>query len=124
MLMVLVEAAVAGDWVGLMVSDKEERQGTDFREVRERQAINMREANEKKGLGIRGRQVSVMEDGREKPAGREVVEVVGLQCLQEELLLCTEQLTSTLKRCNISYYAATSVGTWVNCVKLHEFSCF
>ena len=99
MLMVLVEAAVAGDWVGLMASDREETQGISFREVRERQAIGMREAKEKKGL-TKGRQV---EGGREKPAGnlREVVEGEGLQCLQEELALCTDQLTSSLKRCNI-----------------------
>ena len=98
MLMVLVEAAVAGDWVGLMASDGEERQGTSFREVRERQAIDMREAKEKKGL-TKGRQ----EEGREKPASnlREAVEGEGLQCLQEELALCTDQLTSSLKRCNI-----------------------
>ena len=98
MLMVLVEAAVAGDWVGLMASDGEERQGTSFREVRERQAIDMREAKEKKGL-TKGRQ----EEGRENPASnlREAVEGEGLQCLQEELALCTDQLTSSLKRCNI-----------------------
>ena len=85
MLMVLVEAAVAGDWVGLMASDnKEERHTTNFREVRERQAIT----TEKKGR-----------KGRERLAGGLREEEEGLQCLQEELLLCTDQLTSTLKRC-------------------------
>ena len=94
-LMVLVEAAVAGDWVGLMASDKEERQG--IRVVRERQAISMREVKNKKGKGNH-----VMD----KSAGdlREAVEAGGLQCLQEELLLCTDQLTSTLKRLKISYH--------------------
>ena len=105
MVMVLVEAAVAGDWVGLMALDKEARQGTDFKEVRERQAIILRETKAMKGLSIReakGRRV--MADGRENPADglREAdVEGEALQCLQEELLLCTDQLTSTLKRCNI-----------------------
>ena len=94
-LMVLVEAAVAGDWVGLMASDKEERQG--IRVVRERQAISMREVKNKKGKGNH-----VMD----KSAGdlREAVEAGGLQCLQEELLLCTDQLTGTLKRLKISYH--------------------
>ena len=94
-LMVLVEAAVAGDWVGLMASDKEERQG--IRVVRERQAISMREVKNKKGKGNH-----VMD----KSAGdlREAVEAGGLQCLQEELLLCTDQLTSTLKRLKILYH--------------------
>ena len=93
MLMVLVEAAVAGDWVGLMAFDKKQGQGTHFREVKERQIINMRES--------KGR---LMENAREKPADdvRETVESEGLQCLQEELLLCTDQLTSTLKRYKIS----------------------
>ena len=96
-LMVLVEAAVAGDWVGLMAFDKEERQGTSIREVRERQAISMREVKNKKGKGNH-----VMD----KSAGdlREAVEAGGLQCLQEELLLCTDQLTSTLKRLKILYH--------------------
>ena len=96
-LMVLVEAAVAGDWVGLMASDKEERHGTSIREVRERQAISMREVKNKKGKGNH-----VMD----KSAGdlREAVEAGGLQCLQEELLLCTDQLTSTLKRLKILYH--------------------
>ena len=90
MFMVLVEAAVAGDWVGLMAFDKEQGQGTHFREVRERQVINMRDS--------KGR---LMENARKKPV-REAVESEGLQCLQEELLLCTDQLTSTLKRYKIS----------------------
>ena len=105
LMVVLVEAAVAGDWVGLMAFDKEVGQGSQFREVRERQAMSMREATDKEGLSMRGSKGMLMENGRETPGNdlREDVEAEGLQCLQEELLLCTDQLTSALKRCKISY---------------------
>ena len=95
-LILFVEAVLARGWVGLVTSDKADNREMLWKNTRN---ANMREVRERRRMkNIPGQFIDTR--GSDTDTTRE-----GLQCLQEELLLCTDQLTSTLQRCNIPAWA-------------------
>ena len=97
-LILFVEAVQASGRVALVTSDM-----ADIREMwwKNTRNANMREVRERRRMkNIPGQFIDTRGSDTDTDTTRE-----GLQCLQEELLLCTDQLTSTLQRCNIFAWA-------------------
>ena len=97
-LILFVEAGLARGWVGLVTSDKADNREMWWKNTR---SVNMRDVREGRRMkNIPGQLIATRGSDTDTARDRE-----GLQCLQEELLLCTDQLTSTLQRCNIFSWA-------------------
>ena len=93
-LILFVEAVQARGRVALVTSDMADNREMWWKNTRN---ANMREVRERRRMkNIPGQFIDTRGSDTDTDTTRE-----GLQCLQEELLLCTDQLTSTLKRCKI-----------------------
>ena len=99
-LILFVEAVLARGWVGLVTSDKADNREMWWKNTR---SVNMRDVREGRRMkNIPGQLIATRGSDTDTDTTRDRE---GLQCLQEELLLCTDQLTSTLKRCMIFAWA-------------------
>ena len=99
-LILFVEAVQARGRVALVTSDMADNREMWWNNTRN---ANMREVRERRRMkNIPGQFVDTRGSDTDTDTTRDRE---GLQCLQEELLLCTDQLTSTLQRCNIFAWA-------------------
>ena len=109
-LILFVEAVLARGRVGLVTSD-----GADNREMwwKNKRSTNMRDVRERRRMkNIPGQLIDTRGSDTDTDTDTDTTrDREGLQCLQEELLLCTDQLTSTLKRCNIFSWACRKKKT-------------
>ena len=105
-LILFVEAGLARGWVGLVTSDKADNREMWWKNTR---SVNMRDVREGRRMkNIPGQLIATRGSDTDTDTTRDRE---GLQCLQEELLLCTDQLTSTLQRCNIFSWACRNKKT-------------
>ena len=105
-LILFVEAVLARGWVGLVTSDKADNREMWWKNTR---SVNMRDVREGRRMkNIPGQLIATRGSDTDTDTTRDRE---GLQCLQEELLLCTDQLTSTLQRCNIFSWACRNKKT-------------